>query len=112
MAIVVYTRSPRTLLDAIYKAIDDQRIVTWSYDKDGDFTHTRDQWREKAWLHPQTSSGLLQLGLIGQRHVVMTKSVYGVYHGRFVEALLTHFDSSISSITATAQQDAVVDHFK
>jgi hypothetical protein len=112
MALVVYTPSPRRLLEAIYKAIDDGKIATWEYDSDRDFTHTPPQWRNKAWLHPTTSAGVLQFGLFGQKSVVMSKVVYGIYHGRFIEELLTHFDGEFSTVTATAQQDAATDKFK
>jgi hypothetical protein len=94
------------------QAIDDSKIVTWEHDKDGDFTHAPPQWRRKAWLRPFTSSGILQFGLLGQQKVEMTKSIYGVYHGRFIEELLTHFDGDFSTATATAQKDSAVDNFK
>jgi hypothetical protein len=42
----------------------------------------------------------------------MTKTIYGVYHGRFIEMLLTHFDNEFSAASATAQKDAQVDDFK
>lgn len=112
MAIVVYTAAPKSLLAAIYKAIDDGKIVTWEYDKDGDFTHTPEQWRRKAWLRPFPSSGILQFGLLGQENTKMTKPIYGVYHGRFIEELLTHFDDDFSTATATAQRNTAVDNFK
>jgi hypothetical protein len=44
--------------------------------------------------------------------VAMTKVIYGVYHGRFIEMLLTHFDDSFTSATATAQKESNVDIFK
>ncbi len=112
MAIVVYTPDPMALLKAIKKNIDERKIDTWKYDKDGDFTHLPDQWENKAWLRPYVSSGILQFGLLGQINVEMTKVVYGVYHGRFIEMLLTHFDNDFSSATSTAQKDTNVDDFK
>lgn len=42
----------------------------------------------------------------------MTKPIYGVYHGRFIEMLLTHFDDSFASVAATAQKETAVDSFK
>ena len=45
MAINFDTDNPTKLLSAFKKAIDDKKIVTWSYDKDGYFTHTPEQWR-------------------------------------------------------------------
>jgi hypothetical protein len=112
MAIAVSTPTPKALLTAIYKAIDDGKIVTWKYDDQGDFTHTPRQWRYKAWLRPFPARGILQFGLVGQEKISMTKPVYGVYHGRFIEELLTHFDDDFPSVTATAQPDTSVDDFE
>jgi hypothetical protein len=112
MALIVVTPGPNGLLAAIKKAIDDGDIDTWEYDEDGDFTHVPPQWNKKAWLRPVVTSGLLQFGLLGQKGIAMTKTIYGVYHGRFIEMLLTHFDDSFSSATATAQKDSTVDNFK
>lgn len=35
----------------------------------------------------------------------MSKLTYGVYHGRFSEMLLTHFDNEITSIQLTSLPD-------
>lgn len=112
MAIVVYTPNPAALLQIIKKSIDEKKIDTWIYDNDGDFTHAPDQWEKKAWLRPYVLSGILQFGLLGQTNIDMTKSVYGVYHGRFIEMLLTHFDNHFSTATSTAQKESNVDSFK
>ena len=55
MAIIIKTNNPSGLLKAIYKAIDDKEIETWIYDADKDFTHTPDQWKNKAWLRPKVN---------------------------------------------------------
>ncbi|PRG53775.1 hypothetical protein C6V06_12930 [Burkholderia gladioli] len=102
MSITVYTNNPQKLLDDIKKEIDSKSIVTWAYDGDGDFYHTPDQWSGKAWLRPSVQSGILLFSILGQKAIVMQKDVYGVYHGRFIEMLLTHFDNSFSNATATA----------
>jgi hypothetical protein len=46
--------------------------------------------------------GCLTMNFIGNRGVRTTKPLYGVFHGRFIEAMLTHFDDLFSSGTATA----------
>jgi hypothetical protein len=103
MAIIVKTNNPSGLLKAIYKAIDDKKIETWAYDTDKDFTHVPDQWKNKAWLSPKIYTGELRLGIIGQKNTTMSKLIYGVYHGRFIEMLLTHFDRDFTTAIATAQ---------
>ena len=43
MAIRIETTNARALLLAVREAINKGHIGTWSYDSDGDFTHTPDQ---------------------------------------------------------------------
>ncbi len=76
MAIIVRTNKPSALLQAIYKDIDDNKIETWSYDKDGDFTHTPDQWKNKAWLRPKVYNGELRFGIVPQRAVKLSTLIY------------------------------------
>ena len=102
MAVIVKTDGPSGLLKAIKDGIDKGSIETWSYDQQGDFTHTPDQWKNKAWLRPQIYQGELRLGILKPQGVNMSTVVYGVYHGRFIEMLLSHFDKSFLSASGTA----------
>jgi hypothetical protein len=102
MAVHVYTPQPSGLLLAIKKAIDEKRVETWTYDSDGDFTHVPLQWYRKAWLRPSVQSGLLVLNTLTPGGTRLSREVYGVYHGRFIEMLLAHFDTSFSTADATA----------
>lgn len=111
MAIMIFTSKPNDLLVDLKKAIDAKLIETWAYDNDGDLTHTPDQWVHKAWLRPFVQQGVLTFGLLGRKNEDMTKTVYGVYHGRFIEMLLTHFDDRFTNASATAVADSV-DNFK
>jgi len=114
MAIMVVTAAPQALLTAVRKGIDDGTIDTWIYDGDGDFTHvTPDkQWEGKAWLRPSLQQGVLFFGLLGQQNAQMTKPVYGMFHGRFIAMLLTHFDTMFDTATATANATGNLDLFK
>jgi len=102
MAIRVTTAQPSALLAAIKKAIDERKIETWSYDSDGDFTHTPPQWARKAWLRPSIQSGALVLNILNPRGVAITKEVYGIFHERFIEMLLVHFDDHFVDAHASA----------
>jgi hypothetical protein len=102
VAVNVNTNKADVLLAAIKKEIDEGKIDTWEYDKDGDFTHSPDQWRRKAWLRPHPQQGILAFGLLGEKNVAMTKTIYGIYHGRFIEMLLVHFDTEFTVAQATA----------
>ncbi len=105
MATFVVTPKPKDLLSAIKSAIDEGHIKTWKYDKDGDLIHTTGQWEGKAWLRPVVSSGALNLGIIGPKNANLSSEAYAVYHGRFIEMLLAHFDKQFSSAQATAQME-------
>jgi hypothetical protein len=107
MAVHIYTKKPKTLLRRIKSAIDDGTIKTWEYDQAGHFTHNSEQWVEKAWFEASEGNGVLMFGLIGERQVNMTKPVYGIYHGRFIQMLLTHFDDVFDVVSATAQGDVI-----
>jgi hypothetical protein len=102
MAINFETTDPHKLLAAFKKAIDSKEVVTWSYDKDGDFTHTPEQWNHQAWLRPVTYTGRLTMNFIGNNKINTSTAIYGVYHGRFIESMLTHCDKLFSTGAATA----------
>ncbi len=104
MAVFVRTSQPRTLLSAIKANIDSGHIDTWEYDSDGDFTHKPPQWRKKAWLRPVVSEGMLAFGIVYPTTVTAkSKEVYAVYHGRYIEMLLAHFDEAFKDATASAK---------
>jgi hypothetical protein len=99
MALIIKTTNPTGLLSAIKKTIDDKTIDTWSYDKDNDFTHVPAQWKGNAWLRPKVTVGSLQFGILGRKDVELTKYIYAVYHGRFAEMLISHFNVNFSEIS-------------
>lgn len=103
MAIKFKTNTPKKLLAAFKKAIDDGHITTWSYDKDGDFTHTPDQWVKKAWLRPSIiEKEQLVLSIVPPIETEISSEIYAIYHGRFIEAMLRHCDSLFTDAIATA----------
>ncbi len=102
MAIIVNTSRPKELLSDIKKAIDDKKIDTWEYDKDGDFTHSPIQWKRKAWLRPHIERNELRFGILKPKGSQPTTILYGVYHGRFIEMLLNHFETEFTTVLATA----------
>lgn len=96
------TSNPQGLLAAMKKAIDQGHVTTWKYDSDGDFTHTPDQWRGKAWLRPKVVAGELQFGILFPSGQQQTRLLYAVYHGRFIEMAMSHFDKSFGVAVGTA----------
>jgi hypothetical protein len=102
MATYFKTNTPNKLLTSFKKAIDDGHIVTWAYDKDGDFTHTAPQWKDKAWLRPTVQNDRLVFNILAPKNISLTDEVYAIYHGRIIESLLAHFDSLFTEGVATA----------
>ncbi len=102
MAIRIATANPSTLLAKIRQAIISGQIETWQVDKDGDFTHSPQQWRHRAWLRPFIREESLEFGILPNKESGLGRSVYAIYHGRFIEMLLTHFDGDFDRVSASA----------
>lgn len=105
MAITISTASPAALLANIKAAIKDGRIKTWSVDDDGDFTHTADLWRYRAWLRPRVEISQLRFYILAPRETTISKVIYAVYHSRFIEAILSHFDEDAKSFSASSMPE-------
>jgi hypothetical protein len=100
----VFAANPEKLLDAIRKAIDAGDITTWQASSLGSFTHTAasGQWKNQAWLRPSVDEKGIIFNIIRPKGGKVSKEVYAVYHGRFSEMLLAHFDAELSAIRLTA----------
>jgi len=46
---------PTELLSSIKNAIDKGHVETWAYDKDGDFTHSTTQWKNRRGYIPKSN---------------------------------------------------------
>lgn len=100
--IEIHTDDPHRLIERINEAINKNQILTWIVDSDGDYTHSLSQWKECAWMrckYDALDPTILRFVIIEPRTQKLSKAVYGVYHGRFAEMLLTHFDTSITSLS-------------
>ncbi len=103
MAVIIKATSPDRILRSIYRRIDEREIRTWAYDDAGDFTHTAAQWKERAWMRPRISDqGNLIANIVAPKGG-LTRDVYAVYHGRFVEMILAHFEDDVEYAKATVQ---------
>lgn len=97
--VTAYTSTPNRLLRLIKEAMEINKIDTWEYDSDGDFTHVPYQWRNKAWFEPEKHEGeKIIFKIIESKRIPLTKELYGLYHGRFAEMLVTHFSNYIKRI--------------
>lgn len=106
MALKFFTDTPNKLLSAFKKAIDEGHVTTWAYDKDGDFTHTAQQWKNLAWLRPSAVTGQLVLNTLKPKDAKITREVYGIYHGRFIESMIIHCHALFTDARATASPTA------
>ena len=103
MAVKAICSNPEKVLNEIKAAIRAGTVETWELDTDWDLTHSPEQWKNQAWFRPSVQTGQLVFMIIGKESEAMSTEMYAVYHGRFIEMLLAHFDDKFSSASATAQ---------
>lgn len=102
MSIYVKSSNPQKLINDINEKIANSGIDTWSVDKDGDYTHTAEQWKNHAWIHPIIETGRVVFAIWGRVNVNLSVVDYAIYHGRFVEMLLAHFDRQCENIEVSS----------
>lgn len=95
MALIVLTQNPGELLQQIKTEISMDNVDTWSFDSKGNFTHTYENWRNKAWFQPVLEEGELRFEIVSNNNETILKYTYGIYHGRFAEMLLSCFNCRI-----------------
>lgn len=106
MSIVLISKNPGALLEAIRHSIDLKIIDTWAYDPEGDFRHTPIKWRGKAWMRPILGNGRITVGIIGPKDVHLSKLTYGTFHSHFLEMILIHFDRHFDEAIVTSFESA------
>lgn len=106
MAIYVSSSNPQLLVDKIYEAISQGDIDTWLIDKlhNNCLTHktSDNQWFRKAWIGYQIEPEQVVFYMIGRAGVSINVTEYAIYHGRFTEMLLAHFDHDFDYIHTSA----------
>lgn len=103
MAIYVTTEHPNLLKSLIKEKIENEEIVTWVYDSDGDFTHAAAQWARHAWLRPYIEEDRIVFGVVCPRKNSVSKVDYSIYMGRFIEMLICHCSPYIASVRVSAK---------
>jgi hypothetical protein len=109
MSLLFTTNKPETLLARLRLCVEQKHIETWAYDERGDFTHTPDQWRFKAWMRPYVVNEGLAFGIVSRSDEPLRKGTYGVYHGRLAECVTNHADDLFNVVVQTALADARYD---
>ena len=108
MALHITTTSSTTskeLWDSIREQIKNGVIDTWEIDADKDLTHTPYPWAGEAWLRFYSNENEIIFGIIARRDKKMSKQIYGVYHSKFAETLLIHFDTQINEIKISSMPE-------
>lgn len=100
MAIIIQTKKPNLLLKQLSIAINNGDIQTWLVDGEGDYTISRFQWFQHAWFRPKVEEAEKRLifGIVQSSIYPMTRHLYGVYHGRLLATLLSHFDHLMDNV--------------
>lgn len=102
MKIIVYTKNAKTLLNKISTKIIDKELKTWEIVKNSEnnnlFSHTPDQWKEKAMLKPEIKKENLELILSWWKGKEPEERVKGYILGRFIEVLVVHFRKEFDNI--------------
>lgn len=101
--IAISTTKPHGLLASLKAAIDSRKIETWTYYRNGDFTHSPMQWNRKAFMRPSIVPGSeLRFAIVCPKGGSVGTEVYAIYHGRFAEMMLAHFDEAFELAAASA----------
>jgi hypothetical protein len=105
MALSLEPTNPKFLLEIIQKEINNNSIETWKYDPHSGFTHTTNdsQWEGRAFLKPHINGKRLIFGIQLPKAEEMQSIVYGVYHGRFAEMLLSHYHNYFTDLEITSR---------
>lgn len=111
MAIYITTNRAEELQAQIEKKIKQYEIRTWKIVKKDSityFTHSdkQKQWDDKALLRPYIKGNDLIFGISNAHDTEgIDGMMYAVYHGKFLQTLLYHFDDMFSNASATAFAD-------
>lgn len=107
MSLTFTTNDPATLLKAFDAAIAQTevkgRINTWKKTANGNYTHTSDQWKGKAYFKPAVIQGALRFTIFPPKDTQLGSYEYAYYHGHLTETFLYHFDAMFEEGLSTAQ---------
>ena len=102
MAVFIESADPSALLKAFKDAMSAGKVRTWVEDADGDFTHTSDQWRKRAWLRPTVEAGQIVMTLIWPEGAEnQHQDVLAFYFGHMIETMLRDFPKRVEAGRAT-----------
>ena len=97
------TDDAQGMLDEINSQIELGDIETWACNNAGEFTHTASsgQWKNKAWLRPVVEDKRLRFRFLRPKDKTVSREVFAVYQGRFIEMLIAHVPGYFTDVRAT-----------
>jgi hypothetical protein len=103
MQIKAFTTSSTQMVTAIDKAMNDGGLKTWkivkAYKGEILYTHTPEQWNEKALIARETNQDSVVFTIIvWQGKPEPSVNEEGYYFGRFTEIFLVHFRNYFSKL--------------
>lgn len=104
--ITIKTADSNQLVAAITTEIKEGKIETWNcqfYNSFDYFTHTSVQWLRKAWLKPCIKPNEVSFTIVYPNGKTANRVIEGIYYGRFIGMLLTHFPNRFSSIEVQSE---------
>lgn len=115
MSIRYRSADPSRLLAAFNQAIDNHqngrqgpRVDTWRYvlhQQHYFYTHTSQNWRDKAWLRADVEQGQLAFYILPVENVRVTRDTYAYYAGHLTETFIRHFAGAFSLAQTTSNAD-------
>lgn len=96
-------------LKNFFKCIKEGTISTWKHDNNSNISISNSKWYGKAWFGFYLKDDEIGCGLIAPHNAIITREIYGVYHGRLIATLLANFDSQISKINVTPDFSEIYD---
>jgi len=106
MKIKAVTDKPQSLINAINKAMKDEDLKTWKKlsvtDHEIMYSHTPEQWDEKAMLEPIINEDSVIFNFIWwKKNGEPEDATKGYILGRFVEVLMVHFRSNFEHLVVS-----------
>jgi hypothetical protein len=109
VAISIDCSDPSGLLAELRKLIDQGTIATWQVFGNGELTHKPPQYYLQAWFKPFLLPDRLVFGIQDRKDQYLTRTLYGLYHGRLTEALIVHLSAYFDRLSSSGELDAAFD---
>ncbi|WP_145736975.1 hypothetical protein [Nitrospirillum pindoramense] len=109
MSVHFIAKNPKELLNKFEKSIEDDEfgedIRTWikrsSRDYDSAYTHSSDQYEDKALIMPAVLDGELMFSVFGIYDDEKYEEIYTYYVGHIIRTFFAHFSDDFDKLEAS-----------